>query len=98
MSASIGASAVGARAYTATASQGLLFMVEAVYNASGLGLPIVMTVANRAIGAPINIWNDHTDAMSQRDSGGSSSTRKPTRRPLTSMYRRSVSLKNYRCQ
>ena len=68
MSASIGASAVGARAYTATASQGLLFMVEAVYNASGLGLPIVMTVANRAIGAPINIWNDHTDAMSQRDS------------------------------
>ena len=44
-------------------------MVEAVYNASGLGLPIVMTVANRAIGAPINIWNDHSDAMSQRDSG-----------------------------
>lgn len=69
MSASIGASAVGARAYTATASQGLLYMVEAVYNASGLGLPIVMTVANRAIGSPINIWNDHSDAMSQRDSG-----------------------------
>lgn len=69
MSACIGASAAGARAYTATASQGLLFMVEAIYNASGLGLPIVMTVANRAIGAPINIWNDHTDAMSQRDSG-----------------------------
>jgi len=69
MSTAIGASAVGARAYTATASQGLLFMVEAVYNASGLGLPIVMTVANRAIGAPINIWNDHSDAMSQRDSG-----------------------------
>ncbi|MFP7696861.1 pyruvate ferredoxin oxidoreductase [Trueperella sp. LYQ143] len=69
MSAVIGASAVGARSYTATASQGLLYMVEAVYNASGLGLPIVMTVANRAIGSPINIWNDHTDAMSQRDSG-----------------------------
>lgn len=69
MSASIGASAMGARAYTATASQGLLFMVEAVYNASGLGLPIVMTVANRALGSPINIWNDHTDSMSQRDSG-----------------------------
>ncbi len=69
MSACIGASATGARTYTATASQGLLFMVEAIYNASGLGLPIVMTVANRAIGAPINIWNDHTDAMSQRDSG-----------------------------
>jgi len=69
MSASIGASATGARTYTATASQGLLFMVEALYNASGLGLPIVMTVANRAIGAPINIWNDHSDSMSQRDSG-----------------------------
>jgi pyruvate ferredoxin oxidoreductase alpha subunit len=69
MSVSIGASAAGARAYTATASQGLLFMAEALYNASGLGLPIVMTVANRAIGAPINIWNDHSDSMSQRDSG-----------------------------
>ena len=69
MSACIGASAAGARTYTAPASQGLLFMAEAVYNASGLGMPIVMTVANRAIGAPINIWNDHTDAMSQRDSG-----------------------------
>ena len=69
MSASIGASATGARAYTATASQGLLYMTEALYNASGLGLPIVMTVANRAIGAPINIWNDHSDSMSQRDSG-----------------------------
>lgn len=69
MSVCIGSSAAGARTYTATASQGLLFMVEAVYNASGLGLPIVMTVANRAIGAPINIWNDHSDTMSQRDSG-----------------------------
>jgi pyruvate ferredoxin oxidoreductase alpha subunit len=69
MSVAIGASAAGARAYTATASQGLLYMVEALYNAAGLGLPIVMTVANRAIGAPINIWNDHSDSMSQRDSG-----------------------------
>ncbi|CAG1018863.1 pyruvate ferredoxin oxidoreductase alpha subunit [Burkholderiaceae bacterium] len=69
MSVAIGASAAGARAYTATASQGLLFMAEAVYNASGLGLPIVMTVANRAIGAPINIWNDHTDSMAMRDAG-----------------------------
>ena len=69
MSVAIGSSATGARTYTATASQGLLFMVEAVYNASGLGLPIVMTVANRAIGAPINIWNDHSDSISQRDSG-----------------------------
>ena len=69
MSAVIGASAAGARTYTATASQGLLYMSEAVYNAAGLGLPVVMTVANRAIGAPINIWNDHSDAMSQRDAG-----------------------------
>ncbi len=69
MSVAIGASATGARTYTATASQGLLFMAEAIYNASGLGLPIVMTVANRAIGAPINIWNDHSDSMSQRDCG-----------------------------
>jgi pyruvate ferredoxin oxidoreductase alpha subunit len=69
MSVCIGASATGARTYTATASQGLLYMAEALYNASGLGLPIVMTVANRALGAPINIWNDHSDAMSQRDCG-----------------------------
>ncbi len=69
MSVAIGASAAGARSYTATASQGLLYMAEPLYNASGLGLPIVMTVANRAIGAPINIWNDHSDSMSQRDSG-----------------------------
>ena len=69
MSVAIGASATGARTYTATASQGLLYMVEAVFSASGLGLPIVMTVANRAIGGPINIWNDHSDSMSQRDSG-----------------------------
>jgi pyruvate ferredoxin oxidoreductase alpha subunit len=69
LSVAIGASAAGARAYTATASQGLLFMAEAVYNASGLGLPIVMTIGNRAIGAPINIWNDHSDAMSMRDAG-----------------------------
>jgi pyruvate ferredoxin oxidoreductase alpha subunit len=69
LSVAIGASAAGARAYTATASQGLLFMAEAVYNASGLGLPIVMTIGNRAIGAPINIWNDHSDSMSMRDAG-----------------------------
>lgn len=69
MSFCIGSSAAGARTYTATASQGLLYMMEAVYNASGLGLPIVMTLGNRAIGAPINIWNDHSDAMSVRDAG-----------------------------
>ncbi|MGE0643174.1 MAG: transketolase C-terminal domain-containing protein [Nitrospira sp.] len=65
----IGASAAGARTYTATTSHGLLFMAEAVYNAAGLGFPIVMTIANRAVGAPINIWNDHSDSMALRDAG-----------------------------
>jgi len=69
LSVGIGSSAAGARTYTATASQGILYMAEAVYNASGLGLPIVMTVGNRAIGAPINIWNDQSDSMSMRDAG-----------------------------
>lgn len=69
LSVAIGACAGGARSYTATSSQGLLFMTEAVYNASGLGLPIVMTIGNRAIGAPINIWNDQSDSMSMRDAG-----------------------------
>lgn len=69
LSVAIGASAAGARSYTATASQGLLYMAEALYNAAGLGLPIVMTIGNRAIGAPINIWNDHSDSMAMRDSG-----------------------------
>jgi pyruvate ferredoxin oxidoreductase alpha subunit len=69
LSVAIGASAAGARSYTATASQGLLYMAEAVYNASGLGLPIVMTIGNRAIGAPINIWNDHSDSMAMKDAG-----------------------------
>lgn len=69
LSVAIGASAAGARSYTATASQGALYMAEAVYNAAGLGLPIVMTIGNRAIGAPINIWNDHSDSMSLRDAG-----------------------------
>jgi pyruvate ferredoxin oxidoreductase alpha subunit len=69
LSVCIGSSAAGGRTYTATASQGLLYMAEALYNASGMSLPIVMTVASRAIGAPINIWNDHSDSLSQRDSG-----------------------------
>ena len=69
MSACIGSSAAGARTFTATSSQGMLCMMEAVYNASGMGLPIVMTVGNRAIGAPINIWNDWSDSMSARDAG-----------------------------
>ncbi|HEY3820280.1 MAG TPA: hypothetical protein VGL81_24110 [Polyangiaceae bacterium] len=69
LSVAIGASAAGARAYTATSSQGLLYMAEALYNAAGLGLPIVMTLGTRAVGAPINIWNDHSDAMALRDAG-----------------------------
>jgi pyruvate ferredoxin oxidoreductase alpha subunit len=69
MSVAIGASAAGARAYTATSSQGLLYMTEALYNAAGLGLPVVMTLGTRAVGAPINIWNDHSDAMALRDAG-----------------------------
>lgn len=69
LSVALGASATGVRTYTATSSQGLLYMMEAVYNVSGLKLPIVMTLGNRAIGSPINIWNDHTDAMSVRDAG-----------------------------
>jgi pyruvate ferredoxin oxidoreductase alpha subunit len=69
ISALIGASAVGARTYSATTSQGLLLMHEALFNTSGMRLPIVMTVANRAVSAPINIWNDHQDAIAQRDTG-----------------------------
>ena len=88
MSVAIGGSVAGGRAYTATASQGLLYMAEeAVYNASGLGLPIVMTVASRAIGAPINIWNDHSDSMSQRDCGWIQLLLKTTRKRSTSIFR-----------
>jgi pyruvate ferredoxin oxidoreductase alpha subunit len=96
MSVAIGASAAGARAYTATASQGLLFMAEAVYNAAGLGLPIVMTVANRAIGAPINIWNDHSDSMSQRDCGWIQLFAATTRRRSTCTSRPSSSPRSCR--
>lgn len=69
MSTSIGAAAAGARAYTASASQGLALMYEMLYIASGLRLPIVMTCVNRALSAPINIHGDHSDAMGARDSG-----------------------------
>jgi pyruvate ferredoxin oxidoreductase alpha subunit len=69
ISALIGASAVGARTYSATTSQGLLLMHEALFNASGMRFPIVMTIANRAVSAPINIWNDHQDSIAQRDTG-----------------------------
>jgi pyruvate ferredoxin oxidoreductase alpha subunit len=64
-----GASATGARVYTATSSQGLLLMVEVVFNIAGMRLPVVMTCANRGVSAPITIWNDHQDAMTIRDSG-----------------------------
>ena len=69
LSVALGASATGARAYTATASQGALHMAEVIYNVAGLGLPVVMTLGNRALGAPINIWNDHSDAMALKDAG-----------------------------
>lgn len=69
MSAAVGSSAAGARTYTATSAQGLALMHEILFIASGLRLPIVMTVANRALSAPISIWNDHGDIMSERDVG-----------------------------
>ncbi len=69
ISAMIGASAAGARTYSSTSSQGLALMHEALFNASGMRLPIVMTVVNRALSAPINIWNDQQDSISQRDTG-----------------------------
>src|SRR4030042_4183448 len=65
----LGASAAGSRVYTATSSQGILLMAEVIYNIAGMRLPIVMTCANRAVSAPINIWNDHQDAMAVRDAG-----------------------------
>ncbi len=69
MSACVGAAAVGARTFTATASQGLELMHEVLYVASAMRLPIVMTVANRALSAPISIWGEHSDAMAVRDTG-----------------------------
>ncbi|HEY3374184.1 MAG TPA: hypothetical protein VGK02_03860 [Candidatus Aquicultor sp.] len=69
MSACIGGAAAGGRVMTTTASQGLAYMWEMLFVASGLRLPIVMGVANRALSAPINIHGDHSDAMGARDSG-----------------------------
>lgn len=65
----LGASATGSRVYSATSSQGLLLMTEVIFNIAGLRLPLVMTCANRAVSAPINIWNDQQDVMTIRDSG-----------------------------
>ena len=69
ISACVGASAAGARTFTASASQGLALMHEILFLASSMRLPIVMAVANRALSAPINIWADHSDIMPQRDTG-----------------------------
>ena len=69
MSACLGASAAGARTFTATAGQGLELMHEVLYVASSMQLPVVMAVANRALSSPINVWGDHSDLMSVRDTG-----------------------------
>lgn len=69
MASCIGASAVGARVFTATSSQGLALMHELLHWASGARLPIVMANVNRALAAPWNIWCDQTDSLSQRDTG-----------------------------
>ncbi|MFC2051527.1 transketolase C-terminal domain-containing protein [Chloroflexota bacterium] len=69
MSACVGASAVGARTFTATAGQGLELMHEVLYVASSMRLPMVMAVANRALSAPLSVWGDHSDAMAVRDTG-----------------------------
>ncbi len=65
----LGASATGARTYTATTSQGFLLMIEVLFNIAGMRLPVVMTCVNRAVSAPINIWNDQQDSLTARDSG-----------------------------
>lgn len=65
----LGAAATGARAYTASASQGILLMSEVMFNIAGLRIPLVMTIANRAVGGPLSIWNDQSDSMAVRDSG-----------------------------
>lgn len=69
LSALVGAAAAGVRTFTATASQGLALMYEILPIVSGMRLPTVMAVANRALSAPINIWNDHSDSVSARDQG-----------------------------
>ena len=69
MSACLGAAAVGARTFTATAGPGLEYMHNVLYVASAMRLPVVMTVANRALSAPLSIWGDHSDAMAVRDTG-----------------------------
>lgn len=65
----LGAASAGSRTYTASASQGILLMSEVLYNIAGLRVPMVMTCANRAISAPLSIWNDQQDSMAVRDAG-----------------------------
>jgi len=65
----LGASAAGARAYTATSSQGLMLMAEVLWNMAGMRLPVVLACANRSVSAPLSIWCDHQDAESVRDCG-----------------------------
>ncbi len=65
----LGACAAGVRVFTATSSQGLIYMSEVLFNIAGMRFPVVMVCANRALSAPINIWNDQQDAVSLRDSG-----------------------------
>jgi pyruvate ferredoxin oxidoreductase alpha subunit len=69
MSACLGSAAAGARTFTATAGQGLELMHEVLYVASAMRLPIVMTVANRALSSPLSVWGDHSDVMACRDTG-----------------------------
>ena len=69
ISACVGASAAGVRVFTATASQGLALMHEVLFIAAGMRLPIVMAIGNRSLSAPINIWNDWQDTISERDTG-----------------------------
>lgn len=69
LSAVVGAAGTGARTFTATSSQGLMYMTEIIPIASAMRLPIVMSIANRAISGPLSIWNDHSDIMYQRDAG-----------------------------
>jgi pyruvate ferredoxin oxidoreductase alpha subunit len=65
----IGATSTGARAFTATSANGLLYMSEQVHWTAGARLPMVMCVVNRGVGAPWSVWNDHQDSISQRDAG-----------------------------
>lgn len=65
----LGSEATGVRSFTATSSQGLFLMAEVVFNIAGMRLPIMLVCANRALSAPINIWNDQQDSISLRDSG-----------------------------